>query len=90
MTLFLAGAGTDAAAASWNKNSLFITQRAATRQILDYIGVDSALPHISPARGQPLRDECDAQMGDERPGEPNMDVTAQPIPDYEVDQRVSW
>jgi hypothetical protein len=31
------------------------------RKILDHIGVDSTPPHIAPARGPPLWDDCDAQ-----------------------------
>ncbi|HEY5581809.1 MAG TPA: hypothetical protein VIK56_11735 [Rhodoferax sp.] len=45
--------------------------------------------HTSPARGPPLWDECDAQRGDETPSEPHWDMAAQPVPDYEVDQRVN-
>ena len=68
----------------------FITHSADIRQILDHIGVDSEPPHITLARGPPLWDECDAQMGDEMPGEPAWDMVAQPAPDYEVDQRINW
>jgi hypothetical protein len=39
----------------------FITEGAQIRKILDQIGVDSEPPHISPAPGPPLWDECDAQ-----------------------------
>jgi Putative transposase len=67
----------------------FITHSVDIRQILDHIGVDSQPPHISPARGPPLWDECDAQRGDEMPSEPHWDMAAQPVPDYEVDQRVN-
>jgi len=69
----------------------FITHSADIRQILDHIGVDSELPHISPARGPPLWDDCgDAQMGESVEVEPGWDMTAQPAPDYEVDQRINW
>jgi hypothetical protein len=30
------------------------------------------------------------QMGEGVEGEPDWDLAAQPAPDYEVDQRVSW
>jgi hypothetical protein len=66
----------------------FITQSADIHQILDHIGVESEPPHISPALGQRLRDECDPQIGDEMPSGPDWDT--QPAPDYEVDQRVNW
>ena len=39
----------------------FITEGMQVRRILDHIGVDSEPPHISPARGPPLWDDCDAQ-----------------------------
>ena len=58
----------------------FITHSADIRHILDHIGADSQPPHISPARGPPLWDECDAQVDDGMQGEP----------DFELDQRVSW
>ena len=70
----------------------FITHSADIRQILEHIGVDSEPPHITPARGPPLWDECDAQVGVEV--EPDWatdwDGAAQPAPDYEVDQRIHW
>jgi hypothetical protein len=59
----------------------FITLSADIRQILDYIGVDSQPPHITPARGPPLWDECDAQISDEVEVEPDWDMAAQPAPD---------
>jgi hypothetical protein len=68
----------------------FITHSADIRQILDHIGVDSQPPHITPARGPPLWDECDALVGEETQIEPDWDMQAQPAPDYEVDQRINW
>jgi len=68
----------------------FITHSADIRQILDHIGVDSEPPRISPARGPPLWDDCDAQAGEGADGEPDWDMAEQPVPDYEVDQRVNW
>ena len=69
----------------------FITEGTQIRRILDHIGVDSEPPHISPARGPPLWDECgDAQSDDGAQIEPDWDLAAQPAPDYEVDQRISW
>ena len=52
----------------------FITEGAQIRKILEYIGVDSEPPHISPARGPALWDDCDAQAA----------------PHFDVDQRVNW
>jgi hypothetical protein len=69
----------------------FITEGTQIRRILDHIGVDSEPPHISPARGPPLWDDCDAQMDDGAQIEPaDWDLAAQPAPDYEVDQRINW
>ena len=73
----------------------FITEGAQIKKILDHIGVDSQAPRISPAppaplaRGPPLWDECDAQMGQGVEVEPDWDLAAQPAPDYEIDQRVN-
>ena len=68
----------------------FITEGMQIRNILDHIGVDSEPPHISPARGPPLWDDCDAQADDGVQTEPDWDLAAQPAPDFEVDQRISW
>ena len=68
----------------------FITEGTQIRRILDHIGVDTEPPHISPARGPPLWDECDAQMGEGVEVEPDWDLAAQPAPDFEIDQRVNW
>jgi hypothetical protein len=68
----------------------FITYSADIRQILDNIGVDAETPRITPARGPPLWDGCDAQMGDGVEVVPDWDEAAQVAPDFEVDQRVSW
>jgi hypothetical protein len=69
----------------------FITEGVQIRKILDHIGVDSEPPHICPARGPPLWDDCDAQMDDGAQIEPaDWDLAAQPAPDYEVDQRINW
>ncbi len=68
----------------------FITHSADLRQILDHIGVQSQSQPISPARGPPLWDDRDAQVGESADGAPNWDIAAQPAPDYEVHQRVNW
>ena len=65
----------------------FITEGTQIRRILDHIGVDSEPPHISPARGPPLWDDCDAQTVEGVASEPDWatdwDGAAQPAPDYE-------
>ena len=69
----------------------FITEGTQIRRILDHIGVDSEPPHISRARGPPLWDDCDAQTDEGVQIEPaDWDLAAQPAPDFEADQRVSW
>jgi len=69
----------------------FITDGMQIRKILDHIGVDSEPPHIAPARGPPLWDDCDAQTDEGVQIEPaDWDLAAQPAPDFEVDQRVNW
>ncbi len=68
----------------------FITHSADIRQILNHIGVESEPAHITPARGPPLWEGCDAPVDDGVQGEPDWDLAAQPAPDYEVDQRVNW
>ena len=68
----------------------FITEGARIRQILDHIGVDSQAPRIAPARGPPLWQDCDAQMGEGVEIELDWDLAAQPAPDCEVDQRINW
>ena len=47
-------------------------------------------PRISPARGPPLWEGCDAQMGEGVEIEPDWGLAAQPAPHYEVDQRINW
>ncbi|MBK5206078.1 MAG: transposase [Polaromonas sp.] len=68
----------------------FITEGAQIRKILEHIGEACEPPHISPARGPPLWDDCNAQMGEGVEGQPDWDLAAQPAPDYDVDQRINW
>ena len=68
----------------------FITEGTQTGKILDHIGVDSKPPHIAPARGPSLWDDCDAQADDGVHIEPDWDLAEQPAPDYCVDQRTGW
>ena len=68
----------------------FITHSADIRQILEHTGVEPEPAHISPARGPPLWDDCDAQVGEGTQIEPDWDLASQPSPDFEVDQRVNW
>ncbi|MDR7306218.1 hypothetical protein J2X15_001496 [Rhodoferax saidenbachensis] len=68
----------------------FITHSADIRHILDHIGADSESPRIASARGPPLWDDCGDAPGEGMQIEPDSDLVAQPAPDYEVDQRISW
>ena len=61
----------------------FITEGTQIRKILDHIGVDLEPPHISPARGPPLWDDCsDAQTDEGVHIEPDWDLAAQPAPTH--------
>ena len=67
----------------------FITEGTQIRKVLDPIGVDLEPPHISPARGPPLWDDCDAQTDEGAQIEPaDWDLVAQLAPDFAVDQRI--
>ena len=68
----------------------FITHSADIRQILKHIGVESEPPHIAPARGPPLWEDGDAQVGEGTQTEPDWDMAAQLAPEFDVDQRVNW
>ena len=68
----------------------FITHSADIRQIPNHIGVDSEPPRITPVRGPPLWERADAQMGDGVDVASDWNEAAQPAPDDEVHQRVSW
>ena len=68
----------------------FVTHSSDTRQILNHIGVKSESPHRALARGPSLWDECDSHVEEGADGEPNWDMAAQLVPEYEVDQRVNW
>ncbi len=61
----------------------FITEAAVIREILGHLGEPTSPPRLLPARGPPLW-----EMPGSEPGE--SDPQAQPAPDYESDQRVTW
>jgi hypothetical protein len=61
----------------------FLTGPSAVRAILAHLGEPTAPPRIAPARGPPLWDLPDAGAG-------TFDPHAQPAPEYEVDQRLTW
>ena len=72
----------------------FVTEGTQIEKILNHIGVDSEPPHIAPARGPPLWDDCNAQTVEGVAVEPDWaaewDRAAQTAPDYEVDRRTGW
>jgi len=68
----------------------FITYSAHIRHILARIGEHTEPPHITSASGPPLWHGCDVPIGDGLEVEPDWDEGAQPVPDFEVDQRISW
>jgi hypothetical protein len=69
----------------------FITDGAQIRKIVEHIGVDFVPPHIAPARGPPLWEDCgDAQMDEGEHIEPDWDLAEQPAPDFDVDPRINW
>ena len=61
----------------------FITEGAVIREILGHLGEPKSPPRLMPARGPPLR-----EMSGSAPDE--SDRQAQPMPDYESDQRIAW
>jgi len=61
----------------------FVTDPSTVRDILGHLGEPAAPPRIAPARGPPLWDLPDGVTGD---GGPH----AQPAPEYEFDQRLTW
>ena len=68
----------------------FITNTAVARKILEHIGVDSQPPRITPPRGPPLWDNCDASADEVLDALPDWDQTAQPEPDDCANQRIHW
>ncbi len=61
----------------------FITEAAPVAQILTHIGEPPRPPPISPARGPPAWDEAPEPASD-------CDLVAQPEPELEFDQRITW
>ena len=66
----------------------FINDAGTVKKILDHIGESTLPPRIAPARGPPL---WEAAMAQERAGNgPEWDMSAQPAPEFEFDQRIAW
>jgi len=63
----------------------FINEGATVKKILEHIGEATQPPRIAPARGPPLWEAA------ERAGNvPQWDASAQPAPEIEFDQRITW
>ena len=66
----------------------FINDAGTVGKTLNHIGESTQTPRIAPARGPPL---WEAAAGVESAGnEPQWDVSAQPGPEIEFDQRIAW
>ena len=66
----------------------FITEGSSVRKILDHLGESAQPPRIAPARGPPL---WEAATASEHTGnDPQWDMSAQPEPEFEFDQRIAW
>jgi hypothetical protein len=66
----------------------FITDTGTVRKILDHIGESAQPPRIAPARGPPLWEA--ARASEQAGNDPEWDMSAQPVPEFEFDQRIVW
>lgn len=66
----------------------FINEAATVKKILDHIGESTQPPRIAAARGPPLWGV--ATEADAAGNEPQWDMSAQPGPEIEFDQRIAW
>ncbi len=69
----------------------FINDASTVGKILDHVGESPRPPRIAPARGPPLWEAATAAAND--PQCDISDISAQPVPDIEFDQRIarsSW
>ena len=66
----------------------FINHAGAVNKILDHIGESTRPPRIAPARGPPLWEAAAAAQQAEN--DPQWEVSAQPEPEIEFDQRIAW
>ena len=61
----------------------FITEPCAVREILSHLGEPTSPPRLMRARAPPLWEMQGATMGED-------EAQAQPVPEYEFDQRIAW
>ncbi len=62
----------------------FLTEPASVKRILDHLGLPTEPPRVAPARGPPEQSFDFDQRPRHDPSAP------EPMPEYELDQRVSW
>ena len=66
----------------------FITDTGTVRKILGHLGESTQPPTIAPARGPPLWEAAMAsELADKNT---EWDSSAQPVPEFEFDQSISW
>ena len=68
----------------------FITEAAPVQRILNHIDEPATPPRIAPARGPPPWEEDDSGITSLDEERFSGDPLAQPEPEYEFDQRVTW
>ncbi len=61
----------------------FVSEPASVARILEHLELPPTPPPLAPARGPPLDDAEQARAFDPT-------TAAEPVPDFEFDQRVSW
>ena len=66
----------------------FITEPSTVRQMLEHRGEPNWPPRFAPARGPPLWEVVAAAPPAEH--DPHGELAAQPLPQSEVDQRLTW
>ena len=67
--------------------SAFITAPSTVRQMLDHRGEPTRPPRFAPARAPPLWAAAAAPPAD---NDPHWEQAAQPRPEIELDQRLTW
>ncbi len=71
-------------------SSPLISEAVDVRAILEHIGEPTTPPRIASARGPPEGYEDSAEDAIDAEADPAGDPLAQPEPEYEYDQRMSW
>jgi hypothetical protein len=66
----------------------FITEPSTVRQMLNHLGAPTRPPRFAPARGPPLWET--AAAASPAGNDPHWDEVAQPPPESEFDQRLTW